>query len=453
MTRGRSRGRRPARCAADRAALLRPRPHRPRQAADAGRGDLDGRHGLRPRRHRQPRRGRRPASACGPPWPRSSATTSTAPTARRSSPARRASTSRSPASADGWHTPVTVALAHGDDRALVTHGQEPPYSQDALMGDPPEPRTALVHLEAEPRAWLAKAAANGTLIFADVGWDPTQQWSTDLLDQLALCHAFLPNETEAMAYTRTDSAVAALARSPSWCRSPWSPGAGTARSPSTRRPASTRTSRPSTVDVLDATGAGDVFGASFVAASLGGWPLAERLRFAVLAAALSVQHHGGALAAPGWYGVDRWWRALRRPRAEAGVRLPGRPHPGGRRPPVRYAPVTPPARGPDRARPNAPTCPSTDPSAKYRTDPKGGGSCAALTRGLLRAGLAGTAATALGGLASGCAVPTGSTGREHGPVVLERRAERHGRRRTPGPATAARSTSRPSRSAATSSPS
>ncbi len=32
-------------------------------------------------------------------------------------------------------------------------------------------------------------------------------------------------------------------------------------------------------------------------------------------------------------------------------------------------------------------------------------------RGLLHAGLAGTAATALGGLASGCAVPTGSTGR------------------------------------------
>ncbi|MFE9649535.1 extracellular solute-binding protein [Streptomyces sp. NPDC006365] len=32
-------------------------------------------------------------------------------------------------------------------------------------------------------------------------------------------------------------------------------------------------------------------------------------------------------------------------------------------------------------------------------------------RGLLRAGLAGTAATALGGLATGCSVPTGSTGR------------------------------------------
>ncbi|NUS12926.1 MAG: carbohydrate kinase family protein, partial [Streptomyces sp.] len=106
--------------------------------------------------------------------------------------------------ADGWPTPVTVSLATGHDRALVTHGQEPPYSQDTLMGDPPEARTALVHIEAEPRAWLAKAAANGTQIYADVGWDPTQEWSTDLLDQLKLCHAFLPNETEAMAYTRTD---------------------------------------------------------------------------------------------------------------------------------------------------------------------------------------------------------------------------------------------------------
>ncbi|CAM5735305.1 Sugar kinase OS=Streptomyces alboniger OX=132473 GN=CP975_11465 PE=4 SV=1 [Streptomyces alboniger] len=42
--------------------------------------------------------------------------------------------------ADGWHTPVTVALAHGHDRALVTHGQEPPYSQDALMGGPARER-------------------------------------------------------------------------------------------------------------------------------------------------------------------------------------------------------------------------------------------------------------------------------------------------------------------------
>jgi sugar/nucleoside kinase (ribokinase family) len=246
--------------------------------------------------------------------------------------------------ADDWPTPVTVSLADGDDRALVTHGQEPPYSQDALMGDPPAARTALVHLEAEPRRWLAKAAANGTQIYADVGWDPTQVWSTALLDQLSLCHAFLPNETEAMAYTRTDSAVAALGT-----LSELVPVAVVTRGGDGAVAVDQITGEYAEVpalgtDVLDATGAGDVFGASFVAASLGGWPLAERLRFAVLAAGLSVGHHGGALAAPGWYGVDRWWRSLADPELKQAYgfladRLPENPGP-----PVAYAPVTPPAR-------------------------------------------------------------------------------------------------------------
>ncbi|MFD9430185.1 carbohydrate kinase family protein [Streptomyces sp. NPDC060002] len=257
-----------------------------------------------------------------------------------------------------WHTPVTVALAlphprlrpsggtPTHDRALVTHGQEPPYSQDTLMGDPPEARTALVHLEAEPRAWLAKAAANGTQIYADVGWDPTRQWSTDLLDQLALCHAFLPNETEAMAYTRTDSAIAALGTLAELV-----PVAVVTRGADGAIAVDQATGEYAEVpaldiDVLDATGAGDVFGASFVAASLGGWPLVERLRFAVLAAGLSVQHHGGALAAPGWYGVDRWWRSLRDPELERAYGFLADRIPPDVGPPVRYAPVTPPAPRP-----------------------------------------------------------------------------------------------------------
>ncbi|MPY60818.1 carbohydrate kinase family protein [Streptomyces spongiae] len=248
--------------------------------------------------------------------------------------------------AEGWNTPVTVSLAHGHDRALVTHGQEPPYTQDELMGDPPGARTALVHIEAEPREWLAKAAANGTHIYADVGWDPTQQWSSALLDQLSLCHAFLPNETEAMAYTRTDSAVAALGT-----LSELVPVAVVTRGGEGAVAVDQTTGEYADVpaldvDVLDATGAGDVFGASFVAASLGGWPLAERLRFAVLAAGLSVGHHGGALAAPGWYGVHEWWRtledpALRRAYGFLADRLPADPGP-----PLPHAPVTPPVGTP-----------------------------------------------------------------------------------------------------------
>ncbi|MER6122445.1 carbohydrate kinase family protein [Streptomyces sp. NPDC001795] len=259
--------------------------------------------------------------------------------------------------AAGWPTPVTVSLtfpqalgsarAEGTpihDRALVTHGQDPPHSQDVLMGDPPEARTALVHIEAEPRAWLAKAAANGTHIYADVGWDPTQQWSRDLLDQLSLCHAFLPNETEAMAYTRTDSAVAALGT-----LSELVPVAVVTRGGDGAMAVDQTTGEYAEVpaldiDVLDATGAGDVFGASFVAASLGGWPLAQRLRFAVLAAGLSVARPGGALAAPGWYGVDRWWRSQTDPDLKGAYGFLADRIPADVGPPVAYAPVTPPAR-------------------------------------------------------------------------------------------------------------
>ncbi|MBD0841365.1 MULTISPECIES: carbohydrate kinase family protein [unclassified Streptomyces] len=245
--------------------------------------------------------------------------------------------------AAGRPTPVTVSLAYGDDRALVTHGQEPPYSQDALMGDPPEARTALVHIEAEPREWIGKAAANGTLIYADVGWDPTQRWSSDLLDQLSLCHAFLPNETEATAYTRTDSAAAALRALAELVPVVVVTRGGDGAIAVDQTTGEYAEVPALDVDVLDATGAGDVFGASFVTACLGGWPLAERLRFAALAAGLSVQQHGGALAAPGWYGVDRWWRSLTDPELRRAYgfladRLPADPGP-----PVRHAPVTPPA--------------------------------------------------------------------------------------------------------------
>jgi sugar/nucleoside kinase (ribokinase family) len=221
------------------------------------------------------------------------------------------------------------------------------------MGDPPEARTALVHLEAEPREWLAKAAANGTQIYADVGWDPTQEWSTDLLDQLSLCHAFLPNEREAMAYTRTDSAVAALGT-----LSELVPVAVVTRGGDGAVAADQITGEYAEVpaldiDLLDATGAGDVFGATFVAASLGGWPLQERLRFAVLAAGLSVGHHGGALAAPGWYGVDRWWRSLKDPGLRRAYGFLADRIPAEVGPPVQHAPVTPPA--PTPLTPPAPT--------------------------------------------------------------------------------------------------
>jgi sugar/nucleoside kinase (ribokinase family) len=64
------------------------------------------------------------------------------------------------------------------------------------------------------------------------------------------------------------------------------------------------------VEALDPTGAGDVFVAGFVTGTLAGWPLADRLAFAGLTAALSVQEFGGSLSAPGWSEVAAWWREV-----------------------------------------------------------------------------------------------------------------------------------------------
>src|SRR5262249_29952661 len=64
------------------------------------------------------------------------------------------------------------------------------------------------------------------------------------------------------------------------------------------------------VEALDPTGAGDVFVAGFVTGTLAGWPLADRLAFAGLTAALSVQEVRGSLSAPGWAEIAGWWRTV-----------------------------------------------------------------------------------------------------------------------------------------------
>lgn len=220
----------------------------------------------------------------------------------------------------GWPTPVTVSLAYHGDRALVTHGARPPVDADELVGDPPPSRAAIVHIGPEPARWMRLARAGGSLVFADVGWDPSQEWAPALLDQLALCHAFLPNAHEAMSYTRTGTPRAALAKLAELV-----PLAVVTCGRDGALAVDATTGETAAVpglgvDVVDPTGAGDVFGASLVAGTLAGWPLVQRLRFANLAAALSVQGVGGAPAAPGWAGIARWWRAISTGDGDPGLR-------------------------------------------------------------------------------------------------------------------------------------
>ena len=220
----------------------------------------------------------------------------------------------------GTHTAVTVSIAHQGDRAMVTHGHPAPLTVDELVGDPPPMRAAFAELTApgDIEPWWHRAAGAGALVFADLGWDPTGVWDPATLDGLAACHAFVPNEAEAMAYTRTDTpraAARALAeRVPLAVVTCGSEGVVAVESAT-----GTEVHVPRVpVTAIDPTGAGDVFGAALVVGTLAGWPLTDRLAFSALAAGLAVQQFGGSLAAPGWGDIADWWHELRaRPGADA----------------------------------------------------------------------------------------------------------------------------------------
>jgi sugar/nucleoside kinase (ribokinase family) len=207
-----------------------------------------------------------------------------------------------------WHSAVTVSMAYQNDRAMVTHGHCAPKTATEMIGKPPSTRAVVVELGGDP--WWQLARQAGALVFADVGWDPSEVWDPRILDELDGVHCFMPNEVEAEAYTRTatpEAALVALAELvPIAVVTRGSRGALALDAETGER-----VEVPSLpVTAIDPTGAGDVFGASLVVGTLAGWPLEHRLRFSSLCASLAVQQFGGALAAPGWGDIADWWAAL-----------------------------------------------------------------------------------------------------------------------------------------------
>ncbi|MEU1267300.1 PfkB family carbohydrate kinase [Streptomyces sp. NPDC005799] len=217
------------------------------------------------------------------------------------------STSRT---APGWHSPVTVSMAYEGERTMVSHGHEPPPEEPA-PDHPPYARAAVASLTPGLRApWIAQAASRGTRIFADVGWDDTGAWDLAGLADLEHCEAFLPNAEEAMRYTG-----AACPRAAAHALTEHVPLAVVTLGAEGAYAVDRRTGESAevpaiAVEALDPTGAGDVFVAGFVTGTLAGWPLADRLAFAGLTAALSVQEFGGSLSAPGWAEIGAWWRKV-----------------------------------------------------------------------------------------------------------------------------------------------
>lgn len=209
----------------------------------------------------------------------------------------------------GWHSPVTVSLAYLRDRSMITHGHPAPVLTEHLVAETPRALASIVHLRQEPEPWTEQARAAGSRLFADVGWDPTEEWAPSVLAQLSGCYAFSPNAVEAMHYTHSENPRQALHRLADLV-----PVVVVTCGPDGALGIDATTGEEEfslalPVEALDPTGAGDVFGAAFVLGTLAGWPLGQRLDFANLCAALSVQHFGGSLSAPGWGDIADWWQA------------------------------------------------------------------------------------------------------------------------------------------------
>ena len=196
------------------------------------------------------------------------------------------------------HTAVSVAVTDEHDRSFITYEEVGTEVPSAWPGDLPAAATCHVGLAADLPGWVTRLRSAGTTVFGGVGWDATHEWSPAVLDRLAEVDVFVPNEVEAINYTRApDAATAAgllaervgtvvVTRGP---RGSIAIDAGTGEQ--VEEPAIT-------VPVLDPTGAGDVFVAGLMAATRLGWDLRSRLRFAGLVASLSVRGLGGAASAP-----------------------------------------------------------------------------------------------------------------------------------------------------------
>lgn len=127
---------------------------------------------------------------------------------------------------------------------------------------------------------------------------PVTSGSPAVLEGLAGVDVLVLNEVEATGYTRTAD-VEAAAEVLAGLVGTVVVTRGSAGALALDAATGARVDQPAPeVAVVDPTGAGDVFTGALITATVLGWDLVTRVRFAVLAASLSVQSLGGARSAP-----------------------------------------------------------------------------------------------------------------------------------------------------------
>ncbi len=206
------------------------------------------------------------------------------------------------------HQSVTVSQSVGHDRAMTTCGtnQAPALDNfscpEALIAD----LRGIMNNRRIIQKW--RESENPPLVIADVGWDDSGKWDLADLEDLSLADYFLPNEDEALHYTRCDdvkSAAHQLQKSvPNVVITRGAKGVFAFDG-------DTEISLPAVpVTPIDPTGAGDTFAAMLTWAALKGLPISEIVSCASLAASWSVQGLGGSLSAPTHKDLRTWTKAL-----------------------------------------------------------------------------------------------------------------------------------------------
>ncbi|MDO5033787.1 MAG: carbohydrate kinase family protein [Actinomycetaceae bacterium] len=194
------------------------------------------------------------------------------------------------------HQSITVSLAWGGDRAMVTHGSD----EGGVLPEDFTPAVLIADLRAigANAEVVRKWRARGTKVIGDVGWDDSGAWRTKDLEPLALCDYFVPNEAEILHYARcydvreaismlhqlveTDAQIIVTRGA----RGVAFGGSGYWTLPALE------------VDVVDPTGAGDSFSAGLAVAVAAGATDREAVSFALLLGGMSVSKPGGAGSTP-----------------------------------------------------------------------------------------------------------------------------------------------------------
>jgi len=192
-------------------------------------------------------------------------------------------------------TPVTVVLPLEGERAMVTYEPSAHIEPGAL--DHLRARAVIVGID------QLHLVPDGASAYVVVGDREAERHALALPDDVRQARALLANRAEAERLTgRSGPEAAALALAEHVATAVISSGADGAVAAADGELFEAPAPQ---VEVTDTTGAGDLLAAAYVWGDLGGLPLAERLRRAVLYATLSVRTATGAASAATLDELDR----------------------------------------------------------------------------------------------------------------------------------------------------